>query len=138
MSNYYYHDGKRTKNPLPVPTEAEEQKALFNWAAHMMGTWPELELMYHTPNEGKRSPKQGYVMKQEGLKKGVPDICLPVPRGKYHGLYIELKRLNGGRKTHEQKYYINALRQLGYAAEFRNGWQAAAELIVKYLEGSEL
>lgn len=125
------------QNPIPVPSEAEEQRALFTWAAHMMGTWPELELMYHTPNEGKRSPKRGYIMKQEGLKKGVPDICLPVPRGGYHGLYIELKRLGGGRKSQEQKYYIDALKKLGYAAEFRNGWQAAAELIVKYLEGSK-
>lgn len=53
---------------------------------------PELQLLYHVPNEGKRTWRTGARLKSEGLKPGVPDLCLPVARGKYHGLYVELKR----------------------------------------------
>lgn len=77
---------------MPYPTHQSEsvtQICLFRWAAFMQGQYPELALMYHIPNEGKRSRSAGARMKQEGLKPGVPDVCLPVPRGPYHGLYGE-------------------------------------------------
>ena len=69
--------------------------------------------MYHIPNEGKRTVSNGAALKRQGLKKGVPDICLPVPRAKYHGMYIEMKRI-GGKPTAEQQYYINELAKQGY------------------------
>ena len=31
-------------------------------------------------------------LRAEGLKSGVPDLCLPSAHGEYHGLYIEMKR----------------------------------------------
>ena len=80
------------KNNTP-PIEAQEQKALFTWAELSLGKYPDLKWMYHIPNEGKRSKSNGAELVRQGLKKGVPDICLPVPRGKYHGLYIEMKRI---------------------------------------------
>ena len=92
-----------------APTESEEQQALFRWAAYESGAHPELALLYHIPNEGKRSLVAGAKLRAEGLKRGVPDICLPVPRGKWHGLYIELKRLRGGRVSDEQQRWLDAL-----------------------------
>ena len=38
---------------LPEPTESVEQQRLFQWARLASGKWPELELLYHIPNEGK-------------------------------------------------------------------------------------
>src|SRR5690349_23481389 len=35
--------------------------------------------------------KERMMLVAEGLKKGVPDICLAAPKGVYHGLYIEMK-----------------------------------------------
>lgn len=72
-------------------------------------------------------------MRAEGLRRGVPDICLPVARGGYHGLYIELKRLHGGRVSPEQLEWIDALNQQGYCACVCKGWEAAAAEIGKYL-----
>lgn len=57
-------------------SETTEQIALFNWAKRTESILPELALMYHVPNEGKRS--NGGILKAAGLKSGVPDICLPV------------------------------------------------------------
>lgn len=116
-----------------LPTESEEQIALFEWATLQSGKYPELLWMFHVPNEGRRSMPTAVRLKREGLKRGVPDIFLPVPRGIYHGLFIELKSQSGGRRSNEQKEWIQFLRSQGYVAEFRNGWQAAAELILKYL-----
>lgn len=117
-----------------IPTEAQEQFALFRWAAYEAGRWPELHLLYHIPNEGKRSVVTGGRMRQEGLKKGVPDICLPVARGRYHALYIELKRTKGSKTSPEQKAWIAALRAEGCRAEICMGWDAAREVITEYLE----
>ena len=59
-------------------SETTEQIALFNWARANEDFIPELKLLHHVPNEGKRS--NGPVMKAAGLKTGVPDLCLPVAR----------------------------------------------------------
>ncbi len=123
---------------LPAPTEAEEQTALFEWAELQSGRFPEVRLLYHVPNGGSRNKTEAARLRAQGVKAGVPDLCLPVARGGKHGLYIELKRQRGGRTSEEQEGWIKALRKQGFAAEVCKGWQEAAEMIVEYLrqEGS--
>lgn len=115
-------------------TESQEQQLLFEWAVLAAGRWPELALMYHIPNGGSRSKSEAGRFRAEGVKAGVPDICLPVARGGYHGLYIELKRVKGGRVSTAQQGWIAALRDQGYYACVCKGWDDAAHVIKKYLE----
>ena len=117
------------------PTEAQEQEALFRWAAYSRGKYPALELLYHIPNEGQRSGLTGYRMKLQGLRRGVPDICLPVPYGRFTALYIELKRRDGGRVSEEQRGWIAALNRVGCRAVVCRGWDEAREEIERYLGG---
>lgn len=123
----------------PFPSEAQEQVGLFNWAAQManLGVYPELYWMYHVPNGGKRNAIEGARFKAQGVKAGVPDICLPVPKGRYHGLYIELKRRDGGTVAKSQSDYIRALRTFGYRAEICAGAQEAMDVIENYLRSKE-
>lgn len=117
-----------------VPTESVEQRNLFHWARMMSGAHPELSLLYHIPNEGKRSVATGRRMRQEGLKRGVPDICLPVARSGKHGLYIELKRIKGSKVSDDQREWLSALEDQGYAVALCKGWEAAAKVIEKYIK----
>lgn len=118
----------------PVPTESVEQQRLIQWAKMNEGAHPELEMLYHIPNEGKRSRKTGARMKAEGLRSGVPDLCLPVARCGCHALYIELKRMRGGRPTQDQLDWIDLLTKQGNMAMVCCGWEQAAEVIEKYLK----
>ena len=112
--------------------ESGQQEALFSWAAYNTGRMPELEYMHHVPNGGKRDAATAIALKRQGVKAGVPDICLPAPRGIYHGLYIELK---AGRNTTtaKQRSWLDYLRQQGYFTAVCYGWQTAAELVERYL-----
>lgn len=125
---------------LPVPSESVEQQNLFRWAAVSAAVrWPkEMRMLYHVPNEGKRSRANGARLKAEGLRAGVPDINLDVARGEYHGLRIEMKRRRGGRVSPEQAAWLEALREQGYAAVVAYGWEEAADEIEKYLRGDRL
>lgn len=123
------------RDASPVPSESAEQKTLFEWAKCMEGRWPELAMMYHIPNEGKRSQRMGARLKAEGLRTGVPDICLPVARGGNHGLYIELKRRKNSRVTPDQMKWISDLLAQGYAAAVCRGCDEAISLITDYLTG---
>lgn len=124
--------GMKTRHRL-IQHEANEQEALFDWAAFMRGKYPELDLLYHVPNGGDRNTIEAANLKRQGVKAGVPDLCLPVARGKYHGLYIEMK-YGKNKASVKQEKWIAALRKQGYIAEVCYGWQKAAELITKYLE----
>ena len=122
---------------LPVPTEAQEQITLINWAELQSGKYPELKLLYHVPNGSSRSKAEAGRLRAEGVKAGVPDLCLPVPRGKYLGLYCELKRQRGGRASDNQVEWLDALSKQGYQVALCRGWEAAAETILKYLQGGK-
>ena len=65
----------------------------------------------------------------------MPDICLPVARYPWHGLYIELKRRKGGRLSDEQTKWLARLEEQGYRAVRCDGWEAAAIEITRYLKG---
>lgn len=123
------------KDASPIPTESNEQQTVFEWAKVHEGKWPELKLLYHIPNEGKRSRITGARMKAEGLRSGVPDICLPVPRGEHHGLYIELKRRKNSKVTQKQLEWIEDLVAQGYVAAVCRGCDEAISLITDYLNG---
>jgi len=116
--------------------EAAEQIKLFRWAAMNEEFVPELRLLYHVPNEGKRSAAAGARMKAEGLKAGVPDICLPVSRHGYGALYIELK-YGQNRPTKAQKEMIAALQTAGNKAAIAYGAEQAREIIRNYLARAE-
>lgn len=116
-----------------IPTEEEEQRFVISWAEVNEYRYPELKLLYHIPNEGKRSVREGARMKRIGLRKGISDLCLPVARGIYHGLYIELKVLNG-RITKEQNEFLAAVREQGYCGFACYGGVSAVKVIEQYLE----
>ena len=118
-----------------IPTESQEQITVFNWVAYQLGKWPELELLHHVPNGGKREAREATRMKAEGVKKGVPDLCLPVARGKYHGLYVEMKRVEGGKVSQDQKWWLEKLAEQGYKATVCRGAEEAITVIGKYMAG---
>ena len=120
---------------MNVPTEAQEQTALFQWAAMLEGRIPELALLHSVPNGGSRHPIEAVHLKQQGVKPGIPDIHLPVMRCGYGGLYIEMERRKGGRVSVEQKKMILALRAQGYRVEVCRGWDEARDTICAYLRG---
>ena len=70
------------------------------------------------------------------MKKGVPDNCLPVPKGKYAALYIELKRKKDSKVSDEQRGWIDALNRAGNRAVICKGWEEAAAEIMAYLKGA--
>ncbi len=116
-----------------IPTEAQEQIWLIEWSQQpsIRKMFPELKLLYHIPNE--RSDKiQAAILKKMGVKKGVPDLLLPVARGKHHGLYIEMKRLEDGRVSEDQKWWIKELDSQGYAVGVAYGWRNAVKLLEWY------
>jgi hypothetical protein len=125
--------GKPTPQPYPPPgAEAGAQ----------MYPGPELRLLHAIPNgaklpwlrdkRGQRFSPQAFKLKAEGLRSGVPDLCLPAPRKGYHGLYIELKH-GDNKPTDDQVWWLDRLSEQGYLALVC--WEAdeAIEAIGEYL-----
>ena len=94
-------------------TEHSEQVALFDW-------------------KGKSAVIRGLRMVNEGLKKGVPDIFLGVPRKGKHGLFIELK-VGKNKPSKNQLWWIHSLRAEGYAVEVCYGFLEAQTAIIDFL-----
>lgn len=110
------------------------QAALFRWAGYQSKRPPELALMFAIPNGGYRHPAAAAKLMAEGVKAGVPDVCLPVPRGEYHGLWIEMKA-GRNKPTANQIWWHMHLTQQGYRVAVCYGWEAAIEVIEEYLRG---
>lgn len=114
-----------------IATEDQEAIALINWAQlHPICK----NFLIHIPNEGKRSFFSGKKLKRMGLKRGVSDFFLAYPSGKYHGLWIELKRLKLSKCTDEQIDWVKNMNTLDYKAQFAYGWERARDFIIDYLD----
>ena len=115
------------------PTEAEEQAALFQWAKLAEGSKPQLRLLYAVPNGGSRHRLEAANLKRQGVKAGVPDICLAYPKGVYHGLYIELK-VGKNKPSDKQEQWLRDLKAAGYMTAVCYGFLQAKETIERDLE----
>ena len=118
-----------------IPTEHEEQKALFQWKEANLRRIPEIDMLFAIPNQAPGSG--GYALRQyyksEGLCNGVPDVQLAVARNGYHGLFIEVKRTTKDKPTADQIDWIERLTQQGYQACICYGCDDAIQTITSYL-----
>ena len=113
--------------------EDTEQMSVMDWANVNLRQYPELELLHHIPNGGKRNVKEAARFKAMGVKSGVPDLCLPVPRGGYAGMYIEMK-YGKNKPTNNQNNWITKLQQQGYCVTVCYSGKEAADIIEGYLK----
>ncbi len=122
------------RHNIDLSKEAGHQYALMLWAAqpYVRKRWPELSLLYAIPNGGSRDHIEAATLKRTGLKSGVPDLCLPVPRSAFSALYIEMKR-PGGYVSSNQRWWINRLMQEGNYVAVCYGWEKARKTIEWYL-----
>lgn len=117
----------------PVASEAQEQAAVIEWwrfACKKYGV-PEVALL-HVANEGTGSVVRGRLQKRQGVRAGVADLFLSVPRGSFSGLWIEMKR-QGGSVRPEQREFLSQMQTLGYDCAVCRGAEAVREKIHAYL-----
>lgn len=114
--------------------ETLAQIEIFDW----IRTQPRIaKVAFHVPNEGRRSFYYGKILKEMGMKRGVSDICIPIARPGYHGLFIELKAKNKRGKyntaTENQMRFIRDMQFEGYYACICNGAAEAIDKIKWYI-----
>lgn len=118
---------KVKKNPNNFPKEHQEQIRVAYWLKNN-GI-----LFFHIPNGGWRDIREAAKFKAMGVQPGVPDLCIPIARQPYHGLWIELKRQSGGTVSDTQYYWLRELEANGYACFVCNGAEIAIQRIKEYL-----
>ena len=112
-------------------SEAQEQCAVIEWADY--NRLP----LFAIPNGGKRDPKEAAHLKRQGVRSGVPDLFLPIPRGQYHGLFIEMK-YGKNKVTVNQEKWLHLLKRQGYSAYICYGADNAIKCIQQYLNMGKL
>lgn len=89
-------------------------------------------LIYAIPNGGHRNAITARKMKAEGVRAGMPDLCLPMANGDAHGLYIEVKTKTGTIQKNQRAMH-ELLRAQGYRVEVVRSVPAFIQLIADYL-----
>jgi len=120
----------RTKKRNAQP-EAAEQENVIKWARDNEKTYPFLWMLHSSLNGLKRTKAAQGKAKASGMLSGVPDLFLPVPRGCFFGLYIEMKSATG-RIMPSQSRYLKAVSDFGYSAVVCYSAHEAIEKIKEY------
>lgn len=107
-----------------IPTEHEEQRTFVQWFRRK---FPDVRIMA-IPNGGARSPSVACRLKAEGVSRGVPDLFIPEWK-----LWIEMKRVTGGRVSPEQQSWKSYLEQCGYAVFICAGMEQARREVEAWL-----
>lgn len=116
-------------------SEYDEQVVIFEWAKWMEKTVPELWLLNSSQNGARVTPGTAMKMKNSGMKRGFPDVFLPVSRHGKHGIFIELKaRDRPAAVSDHQLEWITRLLDEGYAASICYGANEAIDTLIGYLD----
>lgn len=106
------------------------QLALMLW---FRKRYPEFRrYLVHFAAERKISPMAGAMLKALGMRSGVSDLILFVPRNGLGALMIELKK-PGGKLTDLQTEWMMDMLEIGYAATWTDNLEKAKQIIEDYL-----
>jgi hypothetical protein len=120
--------GRRNDNP-----EFREQASLFAWAELAAGRHPELRLLHASAAGEKRDRATAIKCLRMGVKPGFPDVHLPIARGVWHSLYIEMKAPGAPGATDKQLDVHELLQLQGNRVEVCHSWVTAKDLLLAYL-----
>lgn len=131
------------KTPRLCATEHQECTALNHWRLAHKTQIPELANLILIPNgeerawkidrKGRRYSPGAQRLREEGLEPGTSDYFLAVPRGGFHGFWIEMKAKDGRRKPSQIEFGNRMIAQ-GYKFSFFEGWESASKVILEYLK----
>lgn len=116
-------------------SEYDEQKIVIRW---WRDTYPQYAMSVRLSMNGlpKGSGRAAAIrinmMRTQGMTDAESDLFFAVPRGTYHGLFIEMKDF-GKKPTFEQVGYLEHQRSMGYAAEWCEGSEEAIRVISEYM-----
>lgn len=117
--------------------EHDIQTAIVQWAAlHTRSEW-RLSLLYAIPNGGKRNPVTARRLKDEGVKAGVPDLCLACHGTFGHALYLEVKTKHSYPKA-AQREWIEKLQRAGNGVVIVRSLDEAVNAIATHLNREDL
>jgi hypothetical protein len=118
-------------------SEHQIQSAFIEWVRLAEKQDERLELLFAVPNGGKRNPITGYLLKKEGVKKGVPDIVLPVKNSIYCGLMIEFKEPTKGIASGAQLRYSKLVTKYGWYYKICTDAEVAINAVKHYLASAK-
>ena len=105
------------------PSEHEEQVGFVNW---FRAKFPGV-LIYAIPNGGHRAVSVGKSLNAEGVTPGVPDLHIPA-----WGLWVEMKRVKGGKLSDDQMGMIGYLESIGQKVIVGRGARDASEQVLRF------
>lgn len=114
-------------------SEHDHAVALMRWWAYEANLRKiDQRLLFHVPNGGLRNRVVAAKLFGEGVRAGIPDYFLAVPRGQFKGLFVELKSPEG-RLADTQAEMLSLLESQGFKTVVAYGWEKASILISAYL-----
>ena len=119
---------------LRIPTEHDEQVTVIQYCDVKKITVFAVPNGAHLSGGIKSRARQMNSLKAEGLRSGILDLMIPIASNGYHGMFIEMKRQEGGKVSEEQKAWIKLLNENGYRAVVCKGAKAAISEIEIYME----
>lgn len=108
---------------------------IVRWARHNEKNCSALRFLYHCPSGGHRHPVVAMKLRALGVVRGIPDLHLPVPVGRYAGLWIEVKDGKKGRVSEEQQLWIDGLRDQHQRVEVVRSAEEGIAVLQSYLSG---
>ncbi len=124
----------RARVPKRNNHEFEHQCALFEWRdiPAVLRTYPALHLLQGSMNGIPLGAAIAGKAKAAGMLKGWPDVQLPVARGRWIGLTVELK-YGKNKATTEQIEIGQLLAAEGWLVTYHWDWIEARDEIIAYL-----
>ncbi len=119
--------------------ETDEQTKLVSWFRLQYRQLA--NCLFSIPNgsvlagDAIKRAKQMNKLKREGFVNGVSDLFLMIPNSLYHGLFIEMKKAEGGKVSQEQHKFIENAKERGYQAVVCKGFEEGKSVILEYLKG---
>ena len=118
---------RKYDNPeAKIQTEFFEQVPLF---------FPKLpdKLLFAVPNGGSRNIIEATNLKRQGVKSGVSDVILQIPKKGYASLCLEFKTTKG-RQSEEQKEYQRQVEMSGSKYVIVRSAREAIDVMKEYMQ----
>lgn len=108
--------------------------------ANVLKVWPYYakkyqipqSLLFAIPNGGARNVVTGKLLKEEGVRAGIPDLFLAISRCVFHGMFIEMKT-SQGKVSKMQNLIMEILREQNYLCIVCRSESQALDAIDNYL-----